>query len=75
MLLLTNKIIIFQQKFTVFHVGVCRFSMALQDSLCWFSGLNEFSRLSALSNSTKMFAMKICIRNSIEPSVFSTETL
>jgi hypothetical protein len=40
---------------------------ALQDSLCWFSRLNEFSGLSALPHSTKMFTMNICIRNSIEP--------
>jgi Putative restriction endonuclease len=44
--------------------------LALQDSLCWFSGLNEFSRLSALAHSTKMFTMNICIRNSIEPFFF-----
>jgi hypothetical protein len=45
--------------------------MALQDSLCWFSGLNKFSMLSALPHSTKMFNMNICIRNSMEPHLFN----
>jgi len=34
-----------------------------------FAGLNEFSELSALSYSPKMFAINICIQNPIEPHV------
>jgi len=33
-----------------------------------FAGLNEFSKLSALPYSPKMFAMNICIQDAIEPS-------
>jgi len=32
-----------------------------------FAGLNEFSELSALSHSPKMFAINICIQDTIEP--------
>jgi len=32
-----------------------------------FAGLNEFSELSVLSHSPKMFAMTICIQDPVEP--------
>jgi len=35
-----------------------------------FAGLNEFSELSALSHSSKMFAINICIQDPIEPVKF-----
>jgi len=38
-----------------------------------FAGLNEFSKLSALSYSPKMFAMNICIQDAIEPNFSGVE--
>ncbi len=35
-----------------------------------FAGLNEFSELSALSYSPKMFVINICMQNPIEPKLF-----
>jgi len=34
-----------------------------------FAGLNEFSKLSALSRSPKMFGVNICIQDPIEPNL------
>jgi len=36
-----------------------------------FAGLNEFSKLSALSRSPEMFAMNICMQDPIEPNIYS----
>jgi len=40
-----------------------------------FAGLNEFSELSALSHSPKMFVINICIQDPIEPEMGGTSII